>query len=237
MGDFKDILKSEAQKHRIQLSPENVQEFSEFRTELLKWNEKVNLTNITKPKDFAKKHIVDSLILTKYIDIGSNAKVIDIGTGAGIPGLIIKIYRPDIDLTLVESISKKTKFIDWIVQDMNFTNVKVINDRAENVGHDMVYREKYDIVVARAVSALNTLLEYCLPFAKTGGIFVAMKGGAPEDELHASKRALKLLGGNLEKCHKYTLNDLERSLVVVLKTRVCPKKYPRKPGMPKKTPL
>ena len=136
----------------------------------------MNLTNITKPKDFAKKHIVDSLILTKYIDIGSNAKVIDIGTGAGIPGLIIKIYRPDIDLTLVESISKKTKFIDWIVK-MNFTNVKVINDRSRKTGHDMVYREKYDIVVARAVSALNALLEYCLPLPKPV-IFVAMKGGA-----------------------------------------------------------
>jgi 16S rRNA (guanine527-N7)-methyltransferase len=215
-----------------------VQQFEEFREKLLKWNKKVNLTNITKPEDFAKKHIIDSLMLIKHIEITSGAKVMDVGTGPGIPGLIVKIYRPDIKLTLLDSVRKKTDFLSWIIEDMDIGHVKVLNERAENVGHDSEYREKYDMVVARAVSGLNTLSEICLPFVKTRGVFVAMKGGSPEQEMSLSKRALKILGGELEECRGYFLDkDLKRNLIIILKTKKCPDKYPRRPGVPAKKPL
>ena len=204
---------------------------------LLKWNKKVNLINITKPEDFAKAHY-RFLMLIKHIEITSGAKVMDVGTGPGIPGLIVKIYRPDIKLTLLDSVRKKTDFLSWIIEDMDIGHVKVLNERAENVGHDSEYREKYDMVVARAVSGLNTLSEICLPFVKTRGVFVAMKGGSPEQEMSLSKRALKILGGELEECRGYFLDkDLKRNLIIILKTKKCPDKYPRRPGVPAKKPL
>ncbi|MGI5859470.1 MAG: 16S rRNA (guanine(527)-N(7))-methyltransferase RsmG [Tepidanaerobacteraceae bacterium] len=238
MKSFKYILEAEAKKHKIELTQDMVQQFEEFREKLLKWNKKVNLTNITKPEDFAKKHIIDSLMLIKHIEITSGAKVMDVGTGPGIPGLIVKIYRPDIKLTLLDSVRKKTDFLSWIIEDMDIGHVKVLNERAENVGHDSEYREKYDMVVARAVSGLNTLSEICLPFVKTRGVFVAMKGGSPEQEMSLSKRALKILGGELEECRGYFLDkDLKRNLIIILKTKKCPDKYPRRPGVPAKKPL
>ncbi|HHY70082.1 MAG TPA: 16S rRNA (guanine(527)-N(7))-methyltransferase RsmG [Thermoanaerobacterales bacterium] len=238
MNSFKDILMTEAQKQHIKLTQEKIHQFDEFRTRLLKWNKKVNLTNITKPEDFAKKHIIDSLMLIKYTEINNGARIIDVGTGPGIPGLIIKIYRPDIKLSLVESIRKKTEFIKWIIQDMNISNVKVVNERAENIGHRIEHREKYDIAVARAVSALNTLLELCLPFVKIGGIFVAMKGSSPEQELDLSKKALEILGGKMKECKRYTLDEgSQRNLIIISKLKSCPDKYPRRPGVPGKNPL
>jgi 16S rRNA (guanine527-N7)-methyltransferase len=238
MKSFKEILSEEAKNHKIELTQDIIQQFDEFRGKLLKWNKKVNLTNITEPEDFAKKHIIDSLMLIKHTDITNRAKVMDVGTGPGIPGLIIKIYRQDIELTLLESVRKKTDFITWITNDMSIPHVTVLNERAENVGHDRQHREKHDIVVARAVSALNTLSEICLPFVKTGGTFVAMKGDSPEGEISMAKRAMEVLGGKVKECREYSLDkDLKRNLIIISKVSSCPDKYPRRPGVPAKNPL
>ncbi|MGI6423786.1 MAG: 16S rRNA (guanine(527)-N(7))-methyltransferase RsmG [Tepidanaerobacteraceae bacterium] len=237
-SNFKEVLKEEAKKNNIVISADKLEQFDVFRDNLIDWNGRVNLTRIIEPYDFAKKHVIDSLMLLKHVDIKPSAKLIDVGTGPGIPGLIIKIYRPDISLSLLESVGKKTNFLNLIVENMNLQDVKVINNRAEIVGHDMEHREKYDIVVARAVSALNALSEICLPFVRPRGIFVAMKGPSPDEEIRSSERALGILGGKLKTCTEYVLDgDMRRTLVIIDKIRNCPNKYPRKPGIPGKAPL
>jgi len=238
MNNFADVLKEFAEKHHILLSEDNIRQFDYFRTQLLLWNEKTNLTNITEARDFAIKHVVDSLMLIEHGDIRYGASIIDVGTGPGIPGLIIKMYRPDIKLTLLESVGKKTRFLDWIIGDMGIQNVEVINDRAESLAHNPSYREKFDVAVARAVAALNTLTELCLPFVKVGGTFLAMKGKSPEEELVAAQHAMDILGGSFRECKKYYLDEgMPRSLIVIAKERECPFKYPRRAGIPGKNPL
>lgn len=238
MADFKEILRCEAQKSSIPLDPDKIQQLDTFRCLLLEKNKYINLTNITEDEDFARKHIIDSLIITKHVSIPYGAKVADIGTGAGIPGLILKIYRPDIKLLLVESIRKKTDFLEDVVKKMNISDVHVVNKRAEEAGHSAIYREKYDIVTARAVSSLNTLVEICLPFAKIGGVFLALKGTEPEEEIDAAQNAINILGGKLTAYHKYSLDGISyRSLLVISKVKNSPEKYPRSPAAIKKKPL
>lgn len=238
MNDFKEILAREAKRHDIELSDEQILQLDVFRCLLLERNKMVNLTNITESEDFAKKHVIDSLMIIKHIEIDHEAKIMDVGTGPGIPGLILKIYRPDIKLSLLESVRKKTDFIRDVIGKMNIPDVQVINGRAEEAGHDIKHRESYDIVVARAVSSLNSLLELCLPFAKVGGAFIAMKGGLPQQEIESSQKALKILGGKLVKCQEYMLDEgLKRSLIIISKEQNCPAKYPRRPGIPGKNPL
>lgn len=238
MADFKEILIFEAKRHDIPLEPDEIEKLDTFRRFLLEKNKYINLTNITEDEDFARKHIIDSLIITKHVSIQYSAKVADIGTGAGIPGLILKIYRPDIKLLLVESIRKKTDFLKEVVQKMDISDVYIVNKRAEEVGHDRIYREKYDIVTARAVSSLNTLAEICLPFAKIGGVFLALKGTETEEEIDSAKKALSELGGKIAACHKYSLDGISyRSLLVISKVKNSPEKYPRSPAAIKKKPL
>ncbi|MCG1011709.1 16S rRNA (guanine(527)-N(7))-methyltransferase RsmG [Tepidanaerobacter sp. GT38] len=238
MNAFVDCLKEQAEKHRILLTADNIRQFDYFKTQLLQWNKKTNLTNITEPEDFAIRHVIDSLMLCKLGDIKKGARLIDVGTGPGIPGLIVKLYRPDVKLTLLESVGKKTMFLKWIVDDMNLPDVEVINERAEAVAHNSRYRESFDVATARAVSALNTLSELCLPFVKVGGTFIAMKGKSPEAELHMAKKAIEVLGGTVKDCRAYLLQeDLPRSLIFISKVSECPEKYPRRPGIPEKRPL
>lgn len=238
MNDFKEILAREAKRHDIELSDEQILQLDVFRCLLLERNKMVNLTSITESEDFAKKHVIDSLMIIKHIEIDHEAKIMDVGTGPGIPGLILKIYRPDIKLSLLESVRKKTDFIRDVIGKMNIPDVQVINGRAEEAGHDIKHRESYDIVVARAVSSLNSLLELCLPFAKLGGIFIAMKGGLPQQEIELSQKALKILGGKIVKCQEYILDEgSKRNLIIISKEQNCPAKYPRRPGIPGKNPL
>lgn len=238
MKNFADFLRKEAEKQHISLSEDNIRQYDHFRNQLLKWNEKFNLTNITEPEEFASKHIIDSLMLCKLGDIMMGARLIDVGTGPGIPGLVVKIYRPDIKLSLLESVGKKTMFLRWIVNDMAIADAEVINDRAENIAHDPAYREKFDVAVARAVAALNTLCELCLPFVKGGGTFIAMKGKSPEDELELAENALDILGGRVTEIQRYSLDkNVTRSLILVSKLGESPSKYPRRPGVPVRKPL
>jgi len=238
MNNFTDFLKQLAEQHHILLTEDCIRQFDYFKTQLLYWNKKINLTNITEPEDFASKHIIDSLMICKLGNIESGAKLIDVGTGPGIPGLIVKMYRPDIKLALLESVGKKTKFLNWIVNDMNIPDVEVLNERAENLAQNPAYREKFDVAVARAVSALNTLSELCLPFVKVGGAFIAMKGKSPQIELNKSQNALNILGASVKECKLYSLyENMDRSLILISKVRECPSKYPRRPGIPGKNPL
>ncbi|MBN2058086.1 MAG: 16S rRNA (guanine(527)-N(7))-methyltransferase RsmG [Candidatus Saganbacteria bacterium] len=203
---------------------------------LLAWNKKFNLTAITRPEDIWLKHFDDSLALLNFYQL-TNQKVIDIGSGAGFPGLPLKIACPDIKLTLVEATAKKVEFLNHVAALLAFNDVRVIHGRAEDLGHEL--RESFDLAVSRAVAELKILSELCLPFVKVGGQFVAYKEAKVEDEVMAAQTAIETMGGKFREIRKYNLgkNGLVRSFVVIDKIAPTPEKYPRRPGMPKKKPL
>ena len=237
-NNFIEVLKKEALNHDLNLNDNELQTLDTFRRELIYWNNKVNLTRIVDDEDFAIKHVIDSLMIFKKADIQKGASLIDIGTGAGIPGIILKIVRPDLKVDLLESQRKKADFLEYVVDKLSLGDVQIINDRAEAAARKSTFREKYDISIARAVSALNVLCEYCLPFVKVGGLFLSMKGEAPTEEISQAKDAIKILGGKLHKSISYTLGrDMSRTLIIISKEKACPKKYPRRPGIPNKNPL
>lgn len=224
----------------VRLTPRQVAAFDRFATELMSWNERYNLTAIRDPEKIRVKHFLDSL--SAYLVMrGTTAKgrVIDVGTGAGFPGLPIKILCPGIHLTLVESVGKKVAFCHHIVETLELENVAVIQARAEILGQDVNHREQYDWALARAVAIMPVLLEYLLPFARLGGQVLAMKGESAAAEMHAAARASQILGGHLRQLTGVTLPGVaeERYLVVVDKKSGTPAKYPRRAGIPSKRPL
>ena len=194
---------------------------------LLEWNEKMNLTAITEPEEVLYKHFLDCLLFFKNVDVPKNAKVIDVGTGAGFPGMVLKIARPDIDLTLMDSLNKRLTFLNAVLEALGL-QAKTVHLRAEEGGKNHAYREKYDIACARAVAALPVLCEYCIPFVKTGGQFVAMKGASAKEDLAAAEHAYKILG-----CEKPTIicenlrKNEARAFIIAKKTSQTPPKYPR----------
>jgi len=238
MNDLKNMINVQIKKMDIKLDEKKIDLICQYWQILRDWNQKINLTRIIEKRDFAIKHLADSLFILKYIEIPEGSEFIDIGTGPGIPGLLIKIVRPDIKMSLLESQRKKTDFLNFTIEKLELENIKVINDRAEIVAHDMAYREKFDFVAARAVSALNVLAELCLPFVKMGGFFVAMKGPNIADEMRDAESALNVMGGEIIKIFEYQLDDGSfRNLIKISKKKESPPKYPRKPGIPEKNPL
>lgn len=204
---------------------------------LVLWNEKINLTAITDPEGIALKHFFDSVYPFTLIDIPDNASVIDVGTGAGFPSCPLKIFRRDIKLTLLDSLNKRIKFLQEVSDTLGL-DAKCIHARAEDLGKDAAYREKYDIACARAVANLAELCEYCLPFVKLGGKFVALKGSNGNEELAQAENAIKTLGGKVELKQEYTLpNGDGRTLIVIKKVAQTPEKYPRNKGQMKKKKL
>ncbi len=202
---------------------------------LVEWNEKINLTAIVEPEGIAVKHFLDSMMIFKYADIGEGASVIDVGTGAGFPGVVMKIVRPDIKLTLLDSLAKRITFLDELSKALEI-EVTTVHSRAEDVPTG--YREAFDIATARAVANMRVLSEYCMPYVKVGGSFVALKGAAAEEELKEAKNAVKFLGGEVTACNIYTLSDAgERGIISVKKISQTPTKYPRNPGKISKQPL
>lgn len=204
---------------------------------LVEWNEKINLTGITDPRGIAVKHFLDSLLPLNNVEIPQGASIIDVGTGAGFPGLPIKIYRPDIKLTLLDSLNKRVNFLSAVCKETGAA-AECVHARAEDCGRNERYREKFDFAAARAVAALPVLAEYCLPFVKVGGTFIAMKG--PNENPEDGKTAIKLLGGEISDIFEYSLPDGDRSrrkLICVKK--ICPteKKYPRNSGQISKKPI
>lgn len=204
---------------------------------LIEWNEKINLTAILEPEDIIVKHFIDSLTIAGYIR--EEDKILDIGTGAGFPGIPLKIVYKDANLSLLDAVNKKIIFLNEVISNLNLNNTETIHGRAEDYGQDIKYREKFDVCTSRAVAPLNTLLEYMLPFIKEGGICICMKGPSAEEELKQANNALKELGGTIAKVEKLNLSDEEnqRNIIIIRKTKKTPNKYPRKAGMAKKSPL
>lgn len=221
----------------IKLSVEQYKKFHKYMNLLIEWNEKINLTAIVEPKEVILKHFVDSLTISKYLKNGD--KLIDVGTGAGFPGIPNKINNENLNVTLLDSLKKRTIFLDEVINNLQLKNIKSIHGRVEEIAQNKEYREKYDVVTSRAVAQLNILLEYMLPLVKVGGICICMKGSEIEEELNNAKNALQILGGEIEKVESFELADSEmkRNLVIIKKVKNTPNKYPRKAGTPNKEPL
>ncbi len=235
---MRDILLSATADYKIQLTEEQLSKFEVFFKLLKQWNEKINLTAITDAQGVAVKHFADSLSILNFCEISQNAKVLDIGTGAGFPGVVLKIVRPDIQLFLLDSLKKRFLFLDALLHELDL-GAELLQGRAEEYGQDIDLRENFDLVVSRAVAQLNTLSEYCLPFVKLSGKFVAFKGSSAEEEVNLSKKAIQTLGGKLIKTHTFELPFQGgcRSLVEIEKIKPTPDKYPRNNGRIKAKPL
>ena len=236
-GELAHFLKKGMSEYGVSLTDIQVNQFDLYRELLKEWNQKINLTAIDDDQEIVLKHFIDSLSIMPYLK-NESAKLIDVGTGAGFPGIPLKICADKIEVTLLDSLEKRIKFLNEIITSLKLSGIKAVHFRAEDAGIDKTFREKYDICVARAVANLPVLLEYCLPFVKINGIFIAMKGSSTE-EFDKCEKALDILGGKIEKIDKFLLPDsnIERNVVVVRKFRQTPTKYPRKAGKPSKEPL
>ena len=223
----------------IELSPSQLKDFQAFEDLLLEWNGKFNLTSITDPAEIHIKHFLDSLTVLKVIPNSSGLSLIDIGTGAGFPGIPLKIMLPELSLTLVESSQKKAEFCKVVVEKLHLTNTSVIAARAEDLGKDSQHREQYDWAVARAVAELSVLAEYLLPFVKIGGKALAMKGTSAKEEIQKADHALSILGGEISETADLELPNEsgQRTLIVMKKIAPTPAAYPRRAGMPTKKPI
>lgn len=235
--EFKREFEKYLAKMNISLLKEQYGQFYAYMELLIEWNEKMNLTAITDPKEIILKHFVDSLTIAKYVK--EDKSIIDMGTGAGFPGIPIKIYRKDIKVVLADSLNKRIKFLDEVIDKLKLENVETIHCRAEELGKNKQYREKFDYATSRAVANLSTLSEYLMPFVKLNGKCIFMKTIEVEEELEKAKKAIKTLGGKIEKVDKFEIpeSDLGRSIIIVKKEKTTPSKFPRKPGTPAKEPL
>ncbi|MGB9812594.1 MAG: 16S rRNA (guanine(527)-N(7))-methyltransferase RsmG [Thermovenabulum sp.] len=235
---MESIIRKYMEEINMNLPDDKIKALSEYYYEVINWNEKINLTSITDKIDFAIKHIIDSIFLLKLLDIPVKSRIIDVGTGAGIPGIILKIARSDLNVTLLDSIKKKTDFVKEIIEKLNLKDALVLNKRAEEAGKDKNHREAYNYSIARAVSGLPTLAELCLPFVKINGYFIAMKGENVEEEVKDSEKAISLLGGSIIDIFSYELPmGYKRRIIIVEKIKPTPEQYPRRAGIPEKRPL
>ncbi|TDX51775.1 16S rRNA (guanine(527)-N(7))-methyltransferase RsmG [Orenia marismortui] len=237
--NYKHKLIEGAKDYGIDLSNRQVEQFITYMNILNEWNQKMNLTGLEEPEDIIIKHFLDSISCIDGMNLTGNEKIIDVGTGAGFPGLPLKIIYPDLELTLLDSLQKRIRFLEHVSTELGLDNVECIHGRAEDYGQDNSYREKYDYVVARAVASLEVLSEYTLPFVKVGGCFISQRGTNVKDEVIESTEAVETLGGRFEDIIEIDLpySDAERHLVIISKLSKTPNKYPRRAGMPKKRPL
>ena len=233
---FSEELENAAKQIEIELTKKQIEKFYNYMNLLLEWNEKINLTAIIEPREVILKHFVDSLTIAKYIK--ENEKLIDVGTGAGFPGIPLSIVKENTDIVLLDSLNKRINFLEEIKQNLKLENITTIHGRAEEFGKNKKERETYDIATSRAVAPLNILLEYLLPLVKVGGKAICMKGSNIE-EIENAKNALEILGGQIEKIEEITLpnSDIKRNIIIVKKVKNTPSKYPRKPGTPSKEPI
>lgn len=235
--EFKMLLFQYAKNLEIVLSENQVKKFYEYMLLLLEWNERINLTSITDEKNIVLKHFVDSITICKYIP--KNAKLLDVGTGAGFPGIPAKIVRDDIEVVLLDSLNKRILFLDDVIDKLDMKNIQTVHGRAEEFGRNKDFRQSFDVVTSRAVANMAVLSEYLIPFSKLGGKCVIMKGSDFEEELNNSKKAIKVLGGKINSVDEFVLpaSDMKRTIVVVDKVGDTPKQYPRKAGTPAKKPI
>lgn len=235
--EFKAKLKEEAMQFRIELSEKEQDNFYNYMKLLLDWNEKINLTAITEPKEVITKHFVDSLSIVRHIN--ENDRILDIGTGAGFPGIPIKIVLEKNEITLLDSLNKRINFLNEVIEKLDLKNIQAVHGRAEEFNKIDENRENYDIIVSRAVAKLNVLLEYMLPFVKLNGRCLCMKSADIDEELKEAENAIKILGGEIEKIDEIILKntDIKRKIIVIKKVNKTPSKYPRKAGTPAKEPI
>lgn len=238
MEEITSFINSMAQ-YNIILTEKQVNQFLKFYEMLIEKNKVMNLTGITDFKEVLIKHFLDSISLVKGKDITKGMKIMDMGTGAGFPGIPLKIAFPDCNIVLLDSLNKRVNFLNEVIDELKLENIKAIHGRAEDYGKDPNYREQFDLCVSRAVAHLATLTEYCMPYVKMNGYFIPYKSGDIDDELHESMNAIKILGGNLVKKVCFTLpeTDIERSLLIIKKVKGTSKKYPRPAGKPAKEPI
>lgn len=235
--EFFQKISELSSKLEIDLHEIQKEQFYEYMNLLIEWNEKINLTAIIEPNEIILKHFIDSITISKYIE--ENSYVLDMGTGAGFPGIPLKIVRPDIKIVLADSLNKRINFLNEVIGKLELNNVETIHSRAEELGKDKKYRERFDVVTSRAVANLSTLSEYLLPFVKISGKCLSMKGPKPEEEIKESKNAIKILGGTIEKIDEFKLpnSDIDRTIIEIKKIKETPAKYPRKAGLPSKEPI
>lgn len=224
---------------KIPYTSNMIEQFHQYYEILNEWNKVMNLTGITEYEDVVSKHFVDSVSIKKAVKMENVNTIIDIGTGAGFPGIPIKIVYPHIHICLLDSLNKRIQFLNKVIEILRLKNIETIHGRAEDYAKQKQYREKYDLCVSRAVANLSSLSEYCLPYTQIGGRFVSYKSGDIDDEIKKSEKAIKTLGGSIKKIEKFVLpkTEIKRSLVVIEKVRKTEKKYPRKAGVPTKEPL
>ena len=223
----------------IELDDDKINKFILYKQILKEWNQKINITSITDDTEIDVKHFIDSLTPLNVNLFEHGIKIIDIGTGGGFPGIPLKIVREDLDMVLLDSLNKRIRFLDEVINKLELENIIAIHGRAEELGRNASHRGKYDIAISRAVASLDTLSEYSLPFVKVGGYFISMKGPDFDEELSEAEKGIKILGGRIEDTKLITLpgSDITHSLIIIEKIKETPTKYPRGGGKPKKNPL
>ncbi len=234
-----NLLKEKVSTLGIELTDKQVEQFIQYFEILVEWNKVMNLTGITEYEEVVEKHFVDSLSLVNVLNLQTRETVIDIGTGAGFPGIPLKIAFPHLKITLLDSLNKRIKFLNTVIETLGLENIETIHGRAEDFAKQAEYREQYDLCVSRAVANLSTLSEYCLPYVKVGGMFVPYKSGEIDEEVKNASKAISILGGKNVDTVKFQLpgTDIGRSFVKIEKIKSTAKKYPRKAGLPSKEPL
>lgn len=236
INEFRITFLEETKKIKVTVDDEMIKKFYLYMNGIIEWNDKVNVTAITDEKMFIVKHFIDSLTVNRFVE--NKESVIDIGTGAGFPGIPLKILNPNLKVTLIDSVNKKLNVIRDLAEKIDLKNLEIIHTRAEDLANKDEYRENYDVATTRAVSNFSTIVEYMLPFVKIGGYAVCMKGPNYKEELEEARNAIKILGGEVEFIESLNVNEeLERNIIVIKKIKETPKKYPRGQGKPLKEPI
>ena len=234
---FKEKFEKYLKEIQIVLKEKQLKQFYDYMNILIEWNKKINLTTIVEPEEIILKHFIDSIIICNEIKEGSS--LIDVGTGAGFPGIPIKILRDDINVVLLDSLNKRIKFLNEVINCLKLEKISTVHGRAEDVAKNKLYREQFDIAISRAVANLSTLSEYLIPFVKIGGMDISMKSSEIADELNKAKVAINLFGGKIVESKEYILpnSDIKRSLILIQKEKSTHARYPRRPGLPAKEPI
>lgn len=233
-----ELLRKGAAAYGITLTEEQLTQFGRYHETLMEWNEKINLTAITEEREVVIKHFIDSFSVLRHLPEGTGS-LIDVGTGAGFPGIPLKIVQKNLKVTLLDSLEKRVRFLDTVIAYNQLTGIQAIHGRAEDFAREKSYRERYDIGIARAVASLPVLCEYILPFVRIGGLFIAMKGSEVQKELEEAGKAISILGGEVKKVEHFILplDPMERHIISIVKIRQTPTQYPRKSGKPTKSPI